>query len=1629
MSASSISSVGPSSAARVRRAWLAGILMVATLAAPLAGVAAQGEGGPAPCGSGSGSIGGSIHVYNVSQEISGRVHVIPMRPGAEGQPPSCAGAMVSPSGATADFASEAGVAYSLTGLDTSAPYVVLLWIDVGETPNGMYDPGEPNATANADAATNPTNVHLTLDPNQGGGDPTPCPDGSHFEPGNGCVPDGGSGDPPSCPPGQHYEPGGCVPDGGSGGGSDPEAPYFFNGTALWDGTPGSATIRLFNQTNQSRSRGGPFDVPGGFNLTGLSPGTYGFEAWIETDSVGGPGSHEPRGFVHNESDAPDPNIRFIPVGGNMSGVTITFLPAPEGGWPQESGGGPGGPGGPGGDPGSGGGWGCDREYDASTHATVRGYVKDARRQPASGTSMFFQNRDTDAGEGSATTNETGYYTCVVPGGSYQIDVWGSGGQAFPRFTAANGTETWLNFSLSYNARPPYDPPTDFFGGTVWGNITVGGVGVAGIRLNIFPANGPGAEPNPECNNWGGEPGQRQLTCYPNAETNADGAWVATGLRDGAYSMHIDGSAVGVTSEFVQEAFTVAGATTENEVKQDVGVRDFDAPAYIRGRVNTTGDAPVEFANVQAYPHCGGPTAPGESCGSFGWATTDENGEYTIIVGSGRYGMSASVDSGLYQGPPLSSDRRDCHDGPDARCVLSSAGNTTWVNFTLRPGHVLSGQVVKQVDGVDVPIRANIQADSCGGMGACRFAWGQTAWNNSGWFSLTLDPGTYNVRVEPDRFEEPDLGVYTTTVTVPEEGDVHLGVVRLGQAGFIEGTVTGPDGEPLAGVNVFANEHREPGDFGPGGFGGWAFTDETGHYRLAGLRTGSYDVNFEPPWGSGYMRQRNESVAVAEGDVTTVHARLSDGGVLAGYVLRADGTGVEDAWVDAWWMPVHMGPGGHEEFPTSGGYGNARTDANGYYAIRGLTEGTFGMYVRPPFDSSLSSASVDPMSGDVPSVSVGATTWRNFTLSAGASIRGCVQAPTGDEAIPFAWVSAFSQRDGFGGGEPTGFDGCFNLRGVRPGTYDLDVNPPFGSAYGRTVVSGVVVTEGEDVDLGIVRLRAGVQLSGRVLDADGEGVANVFVNVFQQHEEGPSAGPGAFGFAQTDADGSFVIRGLVAGRYGMHVQPGFGSGLSSKFVQDIRIPDEGLSNYEVRLGGGGWITGTVLGPDGQPLRFAWVGAWSHDGGSGSGGITGDDGSFNLSGLTPATDYNFDVFPPYGGQELAGYHQFPLQVNESQGTLPGPARDGLIQLSRGGSLVGRLVDEAGAGVSNAFVNVGGESTFGWGMSDEDGNFTVRGLNAQNGDSLHVFVQPGFGSSATPLSTQITWAADADTGVMDAGELVLSAGKNFSGTVTRSGTPVADVDVHVWPSLDEDGRPMGPPGGGSATTDDEGNFTVRGLPAGYYDISIQPRDGTAGRFIPRGVLIASANDTTGFALTLEAGGDLPVLVVQAGTSTGIADAQVDCFNPDLHAGRGNRTGGDGRTTLQGLPAGTYQCRAMAPGYQPTGVDATVASGSNAELTIELGAVSTSTLTGTYSNGSASSGYFVIVAPADDDIGSGDATGFNSTASDGAFVIPHMPYGTYDVKVVSPAGVLVARLEGVVVDEATEALGSLTYDPTLGG
>lgn len=416
------------------------------------------------------------------------------------------------------------------------------------------------------------------------------------------------------------------------------------------------------------------------------------------------------------------------------------------------------------------------------------------------------------------------------------------------------------------------------------------------------------------------------------------------------------------------------------------------------------------------------------------------------------------------------------------------------------------------------------------------------------------------------------------------------VVRLEATTTLHGVVQDPDGAPIPGVLVLAEEsvvmNLAGGQVADAGKPTSLVdtTDDRGEFHIEGVAGGPHRLHAE---ARGWQSWSGRVPRPRESDGEAIEIVLQPAAIVEGVVRSDDGQPVVDAEIHRW-LP-EIAPGGisyHRPL--------ARTDGNGFYRIEDLAPGRARLEARHPA-AGREVREVEALPGD---------NSLDFQLEGGHRVSGQVLDPTGapvggarvvlSSRLP-SWTPPITVTDGVG---------YFSFEGVSPGRYGIGAEKrgigrsadgvslevidgpvddlsvplvPLGSVAGRLLGLG-------PEDLGRVRLHAGGLLDiGRVdydgryeilelspgswtiiaevpgsdlraigsvllepdepdawldleLDTtfalegevilDGAPVQGLAVTIFDRS--------GAVGWASTDARGRFVLPGLASGEYRLEV---------------------------------------------------------------------------------------------------------------------------------------------------------------------------------------------------------------------------------------------------------------------------------------------------------------------------------------------------------------------------------------------------------------------------------------------------------------------------------------------------------------
>lgn len=456
------------------------------------------------------------------------------------------------------------------------------------------------------------------------------------------------------------------------------------------------------------------------------------------------------------------------------------------------------------------------------------------------------------------------------------------------------------------------------------------------------------------------------------------------------------------------------------------------------------------------------------------------------------------------------------------------------------------------------------------------AWGYWAWHTSvtadaaGAFALTgLPDGDYRIEFRPFAGNSDLVAEYwddagdilsAKTISVVSGAAVADVDAALSVGAAISGALTDEDGAPLPGVSVRAIDDM-------GRWAGSGFTDASGAYRLAGLRTGSYLLQFAPStpgalagewWQDASSRAQATPVTVTAGaELVGYDAVLALAGTVAGSLTDSNGAPASGISVSVYYATAW----GAGEW-----VGSATTDEAGRYSVSGLPAGDYkvgfwssGLLLGEWFDDA-------PYADSAATVSVGsgATVTVDAELTIGATVAGVVTDEAGEpvEGVEVWARQASPGAPGYSSGVSTASDGSFTLSGLAPGDYRVQfmtqnassnvVGEWWDDAQTEAAATVLSLAPGEVAADVSARLAVGASITGVLRDGAGEPLADAQINLYDADGQWLREG-------RAGADGAYDLRGLEAGTYrvGFVAQSGERSSLKEWWhnAQDVASGDD------------------------------------------------------------------------------------------------------------------------------------------------------------------------------------------------------------------------------------------------------------------------------------------------------------------------------------------------------------------------------------------------------------------------------------------------------------------------------------------
>lgn len=690
-------------------------------------------------------------------------------------------------------------------------------------------------------------------------------------------------------------------------------------------------------------------------------------------------------------------------------------------------------------------------------------------------------------------------------------------------------------------------------------------------------------------------------------------------------------------------------------------------------------------------------------------------------------------------------------------------------------------------------------------------------------------------------------------------------------------------------------------------GAWVFALQGQRWQNRGgtstARSGA-DGTFALWIGRGPVHLRAQADGYAEGEKDaqapgqTVEILLTPEAVLAGRVIeKKGGAPVPGALVTVGGFDgAFMG----EE---RGSYQAAMTDDKGAFRITRLAPARYKPSATAPGRYGVAAESVLLGLGQTVEDVV-------IEVHAASTVKGRVVLADGKTPCEHGWISLENRASTKTEHHGLDDEGTVEVEAVLAGTYKVMVD--CDGQLAAAEYPDLVVAEGVDPPEQVWKVGAGGRVRGVVLSHDGKPVADADVNMRSATGE---RGWTDWENERTGADGRFEMVGVRAGRYKVSASPD--SEPATEDPVEVEIPDGGDATVEIRLVRGGSVVGSVVDETGQPVARVNVRArggkrWSW--GENDSSQTLDDGSFEIKALRPGKYrvvasrevwWAGELRAPGKGDDDEQGESVEVRAGET-------ARVKLVVESQAGVIRGRVVDGAGAAVTDAFVDAQRESEsaaasdgnareamrWGWSrtpmLTDTDGNFaieklspgkyTVRAYRKGGGETL---------AEKVPVGQSVT--------------LTIRQTGSIAGTAKTAEGKVPDVmtvsisDTKTGFRRREQFFRSG------------GEFTMRDLPAGSFNVSATATEGTGSATAQ----LAEGQAATGVAIALSARAGVTGRLVTADTGTPLPGFMIQVMptgkpmsEMNTEFGNGNMppmSDADGKFEVKNAPAGRVQLMAF--------------------------------------------------------------------------------------------------------------------------
>jgi protocatechuate 3,4-dioxygenase beta subunit len=855
------------------------------------------------------------------------------------------------------------------------------------------------------------------------------------------------------------------------------------------------------------------------------------------------------------------------------------------------------------------------------------------------------------------TDSSGYYSVnKLAGGEYRVMFTTSS------FNERNGTDYAEEY---YNDKPTYHTSEKVQ--VIWGSNTPGIDAQMERRGRITGRVTGGTPPQGIGNAW--------VMVYDlsnNFVTNkypAGDGYYSVPLKPGSYKLYFYNWVTGlVNTKWYKDkdSFDTADPVMVNEGQTVSGIDCYYPPptpagfgsisGHITSDSNPTGQG---FTNV--YVYYSSTSAPIYKVS----VNADGNGDYKIDnLEAGLYKVLFRTSFGNDSSFKWYEDKGSFNSATEVE--VKAGEETAGIGTHFQDSQLsLSGRVTGEgasggIHGAWIDIY-DISGDF-GGLGPIYLGYGSTDQDGYYYF-YGLAPGEYKLKFgQSDAYYlwewYENEGNYASAdhVTVP----VSNLDVQLEKGGKIKGKVTSasyPGGVPYIWVYLYDLS---------GNYINSCLTNSNGDYISSALPPGKYKVKFLslahfseyiPRWYDGKPDLTSaDEVKVTAGEDTTVNGEVLEYGSISGQVTGAENpTGVGGVEVylykadnaENWVARTTTNSEGRYQF-TWNSYSYPRVVEPGNYKV--CFSPVSGMnYTEEWWDnkSDFADASIIEILSGEDETSVDAY------LEPGGSISGQVASRSAPGGIEGVGVYAYTPDGDYARAGKTDANGDYVLPSLATGdykvffeTFDMPYKDEwYNDKYDLESADIIHVVSGEDSSEKDVMLQDSGSISGRVTsDKEPDGVVGVYVHAYPENDPWRWAG-----FAQTRGDGTYVIEGLVPGKYKVILNSSSGQNYKSVWynakssfedADTVTVEDRiNTGNIDCRLSEYGTIEGRVTGGDGKGIegievRFHKVGAGPGDENLAP-SITDANGDYTRPGLD-AGQYKVEFRPPWGSPYLKEWY---------------------------------------------------------------------------------------------------------------------------------------------------------------------------------------------------------------------------------------------------------------------------------------------------------------------------------------------------------------------------------------------------------